>query len=80
MLPNTFRYPATCAASNGDALSTCCRKARTLSRRLAAVDFFFLALCLRHFYRVIAEEANVFIAEVFGANDSLQHDPCQKLS
>ena len=37
---STFRSPATGAATNGDALAIRCRKAKTLSRRPAAEDFF----------------------------------------
>ena len=40
MLPITLRSSATCAATKGDALSPCCCKARTMSRRPAASEFF----------------------------------------
>ena len=37
-------------------------------------------LCPWNWCCVISEEANVFITEVFGANDSFQHEPCLNLS
>ena len=48
MLPRTFRYPATCIATKGDALATRCRKAKTLSRRPAAADFLAVPLCVHY--------------------------------
>ena len=47
MLPSTFRSPVTCAATNGDALSTCCHKAKNPSRRPAAAEFFTTPLCVQ---------------------------------
>ena len=41
--------------------------------------FCLPSLCPRYCWCVISEEANVFIAEVFGANDSFQHELRQKL-
>ena len=46
MLPITFRSPDTCAATNVDALATRYRKAKTLSRRPAAADFFAAPICV----------------------------------
>ena len=80
MSPITFRYHVTCAATNSDALATCFRKANTLSRFPVAADFFCPPLCPRHFCRVIAKEANVFIVGVFGANNYFQKNLCQKFS
>ena len=40
MSPITFISPATYTATNGDALATRFRKAKTLIRRPAAADFF----------------------------------------
>ena len=46
MLPSTFRYPATCAATNSHFLATCFRKAKTLGRRPSAAEFFAAPLCV----------------------------------
>ena len=44
-MPRKSRSPATCAATNGDALDTRCRKAKTQSRHPAAAYFFASHLC-----------------------------------
>ena len=54
MSPSTFRYPAICAATNGDAITTRCRKAKTLSRRPAAADFFSEPLCVHNTAAVLS--------------------------
>ena len=49
MFPITFTSPATCAATNGDALATRCHKYKTLIRCPAAADFFAASpLCPQH--------------------------------
>ena len=68
MSPCTFRSLATCVVTIIDAIATHCRKAETLRRRPADAEFFPTSLCPRYCCHVIAEEANVFIAEVFGVN------------
>ena len=44
MFTSTFRSTATCAANNSDNIDTRLRKAKTLSRRPAAADFFVAPL------------------------------------
>ena len=54
MSPSTFWYPATCAATNGDALATRCCKVKTLIRCPAATDFLpplFVSMTLPLCYR-----------------------------
>ena len=46
MFPSTFRCPATCTTTNSDALDTCFCKAKTLIRRPAAAELFFIPLCI----------------------------------
>ena len=48
MSPITFRYPDTCAATNGDALATHFRNANSLIKRPAAAEFFATPLCVHN--------------------------------
>ena len=54
MFPHPFRYTITCTSTNGDALFTRCRKAKTLSRCPAAADFFSAPLFVHNTATVLS--------------------------
>ena len=54
MSPRTFRYTDTCTATYVDAIDTRFLKAKTLSRRPAAAEFFDAPLCVHNTTAVLS--------------------------
>ena len=61
MLPSILKSPATCSYTNGDALATRCRKAKTLIRRPASADFFDAILCVHDTADVLLLKGSTYL-------------------